>query len=50
MVNRFGMMQRPMIGASRLGMGSQPKGFMAQNSVEGAGRGLQEWEWLAMSL
>lgn len=47
LANGFGMTQRPMMGPGMVGMSGAPSGVV--NSGSGNG-GMQEWEWLTMSL
>ncbi|KAI1778896.1 hypothetical protein F4818DRAFT_447454 [Hypoxylon cercidicola] len=46
LANGFGMTQRPMIGTGMVGMTGAPNGVVNP----GSGNGMQEWEWLTMSL
>ncbi|XXH02341.1 hypothetical protein Hte_008714 [Hypoxylon texense] len=46
LANGFGMTQRPMMGTGMVGMSGPPNGVVNP----GSGNGMQEWEWLTMSL
>ncbi|KAI4866598.1 hypothetical protein F4820DRAFT_416078 [Hypoxylon rubiginosum] len=46
LANGFGMTQRPMMGSGMVGMSGPPNGV----GNPGSGNGMQEWEWLTMSL
>lgn len=46
LANGFGMSQRPMMGTGMVGMSGPPNGVVNP----GTGNGMQEWEWLTMSL